>query len=60
VYDVDGVLLADMQTRKLHHIRFDQPAGKSRRSPTSGLSPTIKMIAALLVGFLAGLLVAGR
>ena len=60
VYDVDGVLLADMQSRKLHHIRFDQPSGSRSISPTVGLSPPVKIIAALLVGFLAGLVVAGR
>ncbi len=58
VYDVDGILLADMQSRKLHHIRFDQPPGKRPLPPMTRLSVPAKLLMALLIGFLAGMVVA--
>jgi hypothetical protein len=60
VYDVDGVLLADMQLRKLHHIRFDSRQNEQQMPSTSGLFTHGKLIAALLIGFLAGLILAGQ
>lgn len=60
VYDVDGVMLADMRLRKLHHIRFDNRKKEYQMPSTSGPIMCAKLITVLLIGFIAGLVIAGQ